>query len=167
MNLAERKRCRGVTPEPPDSFSQRHLVALSRGEVDRFVGGFRWWRRFVKGSILGSSRTASSSGWTLLTFCTDDVILCMRDFVFCVSALVSAGFWRLRLPCCFPALRWLDLSAVSAFLTGRKIVCSPRANKTVPPLIFCDLWPVVFVSEAWKAFYRQENVELCTIKFLL
>lgn len=44
---------------------------------------------FIDGS---SVQMASSSELTVFTFYTDDVILCMRDFVFCVSALVSAGF---------------------------------------------------------------------------
>lgn len=84
-----------------------------------FVDGVKWIDSLVWEKICGktwldvvdrsSVQTASSSDSTVLTFCTDDVILCMRDFVFCVWALVSAGFWRLRLPCCFPALRWLDL----------------------------------------------------------
>lgn len=47
------------------------------------------------------------------------------DFVFCVSASLSAAFWHSRLPCCFPALQWLDsdLLALLAFLTGSNGVC--------------------------------------------
>lgn len=182
LNWVKPRYCSFVTPEPPcgATWPWRLFKAMT---FTPFLDGVKFWSWILfwgedlwKDDILtslefidrSSVQTASSSELTVFTFYTGDVILCMRDFVFCVSALVSAGFWRSRLPCCFPALRWLDLLAVLAFLTGSKIVRWPRANKilALPPLIFCDFWPVVFVSEAWKAFYRQENVELCTIKFL-
>lgn len=63
--------------------------------VDSVLGEDFWkdgvltWSDFIGWS---SVQTASSSELTVFTFCTEDVILCMRDFVFCVWALVSAGF---------------------------------------------------------------------------
>lgn len=44
--------------------------------------------------------------------------------------------------------------ALLAFLTESNGVCYPQANKmpAVPSLIFCDFWPVVFVSEAFSSF---------------
>lgn len=107
------------------------------------------------GSAVGCTREEAASSSTF-TFCTDDVILCMRDFsCFRVSASVSAGLS----PCCFSGsaatskgggggetcLRYpvtFDLSCLSQRLT--------KKNKTKK-----------------KAFYRQENVELCTIRFVL
>lgn len=98
---------------------------LRWGEVKRFVGGFCFVRRFLE------RRHSKVVRLYWPEFCTDSFFLwfdgvdflyrrCyfMHAGLFCVSALVSAGFWRLRLPCCFPALRWLDLLA---FLTGRKL----------------------------------------------
>lgn len=114
LNSVEPKYCHFVTPEPPYSTISdisTHLFKETSGAttltqfvldgvnlallVDSVSG-----KDLKKVDVLisldfiykSSVQTASSSELTVFTFYTDDVILCMQDFVFCVSALVSAEF---------------------------------------------------------------------------
>lgn len=111
LNSVEPKYCRFVTPEPPYSTISdilTHHFKDTSGTTTLthfylfFLDGVKLaalldsvsGKDLQKVDILLSSdfidrssvQTASSSELTVFTFYTDDVILCMRDFVFCVSA---------------------------------------------------------------------------------
>lgn len=81
------------------------------------------------------------------------------DFLHAGLFVFLRRFWRVAAAMLFTAPRWLDLLALSASreLTERQR-CRFWYSATFDPL--CS-------SQRLYAFYRPENVELCTIRFLL